>query len=68
MKQQLDKLLESYATEAMQEGAKVTVTTEQVDAYMKQVLDETKQEEIIEKGGSELKLNNKKLHISVLEN
>ena len=68
MKQQLDKLLESYATEAMQEGAKVTVTTEQVDAYMKQVLDETKQEQIIEKGGSELKLNNKKLHISVLEN
>jgi hypothetical protein len=52
----------------MQEGAKVTVTTEQVDAYMKQVLDETKQEEIVEKGGSELKLNNKKLHISVLEN
>lgn len=68
MKQQLDKLLESYATEAMQEGAKVTVTTEQVDKYMKQVLDESKQEEILEKGGSELKLNNKKLHISVLEN
>ena len=64
---QLDKLLESYVTEAIQEGGEITVTTAQVDEYMKNALDETKQDEIIKNQGTELKVNDKKLHISVLE-
>ncbi|PCJ67677.1 MAG: hypothetical protein COA58_00645 [Bacteroidetes bacterium] len=67
LNKQLDKLLESYATEAIQEGSDITVTTDEVDAFMKNALDESKQDQIIKDNGSELKVKGKKLHISVLE-
>ena len=67
LNKQLNKLIESYATEAIQEGSEITVTTKQVDEFMKKALDESEQDKIIHKNGSELKANGKKLHISVLE-
>jgi hypothetical protein len=64
--QQSDKLLESYITEAMQEGAPVTINSALVEKSLMQILNESIQEDMIKQNGTEIKAKNHKVHISVL--
>ena len=64
--QQADKLLESYITEAMQDGDTVTISSATVEKHLMQVLNESEQDKIIKENGTEIKANDKKVHISIL--
>jgi hypothetical protein len=61
-----DKLINSYATEAITSGKEVTLAYEKVKSYMDNILaDETRQEKLIEENGTMLKQKDSKIHIAV---
>lgn len=63
--QHADDIINSYATEAMTNGSKVTISNSKVQSYVNKLLaDETKQERLIKENGTELKDRNRKLHIA----
>lgn len=63
--QHADNLINSYATEAMTNGSKVTISNNKVQKYVNNLLaDEIKQEKLIKENGTQLKDKNKKLHIA----
>jgi hypothetical protein len=62
--QHADNLINSYATEAMTTGSKVTIGYKKVQAYVNKLLDETKQAKLLKEHGTELKDKNKKLHLA----
>ena len=63
--QQADNLLKSYATEAITNGAPVTVGNATVKTYLdKLLLDESTRPKTIEKEGKEFKKEGKTLHLS----
>ncbi|MBR9859765.1 hypothetical protein GYB22_03270 [bacterium] len=66
LNKQLESLLESYVVEALQVEGELTVTTAQVDEFIRELLAEDKQEELIKEKGTDLKVNNKTLHMSIL--
>ncbi|MFN8393076.1 MAG: DUF6569 family protein [Bacteroidia bacterium] len=57
-------LLKSYASEAITSGSKVTIGTAQVSKYISEILDETKQEEVVGAKGQMYKRGARTLHIS----
>ena len=64
--QHADNVINSYATEAITSGSKVTIQNQKVLAYANTLLaDETKQSKFIRENGTELKDKNRKLHIAV---
>ena len=61
----LPGLLNSYATEAITSGSKVSVSYDKVTEYLSSIIsDENKQEREIEKKGTMLKDGSKKIHLS----
>lgn len=64
--QQVDKLLESYITEAIQTGDTVNFNSGDIELHLKGIFNETKQEELILNNGTEIKSKGKKLHMSIL--
>ncbi|HZY81881.1 MAG TPA: DUF6569 family protein [Cyclobacteriaceae bacterium] len=58
-------LLDSYATEAITSGGPVTVSYEQVDKYLMELIsDESKQDQKVKDNGTMLKEKGRKYHIS----
>lgn len=57
-------LLKSYASEAITSGAKVTISTAQVNKYISEILDESKQEKIVDEKGQMYRHGTRTLHIS----
>ena len=63
--QQLDNLINSFATEAITSGKKPAVAYNKIIAYYNDFLaDETKQDEKIKNNGTQLKIKQTKLHIA----
>ena len=61
----LDKLLQSYASEAITNGAKPTLSSSKAKAFLDDVFsNEEKQEEIVKQNGTVLKRGKTKLHMS----
>ena len=66
--QNFDALLHSYATDAILNGAPVSITQATVDTYINELLsNETKQELTIKEKGSKFVHKGKKLRISSFE-
>jgi hypothetical protein len=60
-----ENLISSYSTEAITSGKPVTISREKVRQYLFSIIeDESKQEQEVEKKGTQLKDKNRKLHIS----
>lgn len=60
-------LLKSYASEAITSGAKVTITTAQVNKYISEILDESKQEKVVSEKGQMYQRGVRTLHISTFD-
>jgi hypothetical protein len=61
----LSSLLNSYATEAITSGGRVSVPYEKVTDYLQSIInDENQQENEVKKNGAMLKDGDKKIHIS----
>jgi hypothetical protein len=58
-------LINSYATEAITSGKPVTISYDKVKQYLRSIIaDESRQDEEIEKNGTQLKVGKRKIHIS----
>lgn len=67
-RQYFDNLMSSYSTEAISNGSAATAGQQTVQTYLDKILsDESKQESEVEKNGTILKSNGKKLHLATFD-
>lgn len=67
-KQYFDNLMSSYSTEAISNGSDATASYQTVQTYLDKILtNESKQESEVEKNGTILKSNGKKLHMATFD-
>jgi hypothetical protein len=66
-KSNFENLLYSYASEAILHGKPVQIEQSTVDSYMKELLDEKKQDQVLKSKGSKLEAKGKKLKISAYD-